>query len=96
MLDILGSEYVEQPPFDMEATYAESSSYSPFFFVLFPGTDPTPVVEAQAKLLGITESNGKFINISMGQGQENVAVQALATAAKEGTRTLQIFLEIVC
>merc|ERR1719421_1828970 len=82
--DNLGNEYVEQEPFDMEKTYEESSCLSPFFFVLFPGTDPTPVIEALGRKLGITEANGKFVNISMGQGQETVAINALNKVAKEG------------
>ena len=78
----LGPEFVEKSPFDMDKAYSESSSGSPIFFVLFPGVDPTPVVESMAKRLGITE--GKFVNISMGQGQEQIALNALTTAAQEG------------
>jgi len=84
LLDHLGAEFIEQSPFDMQATYEESSCLTPFFFVLFPGTDPTPVVEGLARKLGNTEANGRFINISMGQGQEMVAITALNKAAKEG------------
>jgi len=82
--DNLGNDFVEQEPFNMEATYEESSCYSPFFFVLFPGTDPTPTIEGLGRKLGVTEANGKLVNISMGQGQENVAVNALNKSAKEG------------
>jgi dynein heavy chain len=78
----LGPEFVERAPFDIDKLYAESSNSTPIFFVLFPGVDPTPLVENLAKRLGIT--NGKFINISMGQGQEQIALNALSTAAKEG------------
>ena len=53
VIDNLGPEFCEQPPFDMESTYDESSCLTPFFFVLFPGTDPTPTVEALAKKLSI-------------------------------------------
>ena len=52
--------------------------------MLFPGTDPTPTVEAQAALCGCTHANGKFVNISMGQGQEQIALQSLQMAAKAG------------
>jgi len=51
----------------------ESSSSIPLFFVLFPGVDPTHEVENAAAALGITSANGRFINISMGQGQEQRA-----------------------
>ena len=84
VMDNMGNDYVEQPPFNMDETYAESTCLTPFFFVLFPGTDPTPVVEGIARTLGITEANGRFVNISMGQGQETVAINALNKAGKEG------------
>lgn len=56
----------------------------PGFFVLFPGVDPTPEVEKIVEKYGITASNGKFVNISMGQGQEEIAKKALIKAAQEG------------
>eukprot|EP00397_Hematodinium_sp_SG-2012_P000164 GEMP01000164.1.p1 GENE.GEMP01000164.1~~GEMP01000164.1.p1 ORF type:complete len:2602 (+),score=544.41 GEMP01000164.1:57-7808(+) len=82
--DNMGNDYVDQSPFNMDETYGESSCLTPFFFVLFPGTDPTPVVEGLARNLGITEANGRFVNISMGQGQETVAINALNKSGKEG------------
>jgi len=68
----------------MAQTYEESTFLTPIFFVLFPGTDPTPVVEGFARTLSMTEANGRFTNISMGQGQEQVAINALNKAAKDG------------
>lgn len=47
------------------------------FFVLFPGVDPTPDVERQGAKYDISISNGKFTNISMGQGQEDRAKDAI-------------------
>jgi len=84
IIDNLGQEYIDQPPFDMYQTYDESTCNTPFFFVLFPGTDPTPTVEAVAKSVGKTEANGLLLNISMGQGQETVALNALNKLAKDG------------
>jgi dynein heavy chain len=52
----------------MVETFEEMSPTTPIFFVLFPGVDPTPEVEKTAHIYDITSSNGKFINISMGQG----------------------------
>ncbi len=80
----MGPEYVVQKPFDMAATFAESSQSNPIFFVLFPGVDPTPWVEGLGKKLGFTVENEKFINISMGQGQEAPAMGKLQRLAKEG------------
>uniref|UniRef100_A0A7S1M867 Dynein heavy chain n=1 Tax=Alexandrium catenella TaxID=2925 RepID=A0A7S1M867_ALECA len=68
----------------MELAYEESACVTPFFFVLFPGVDPTPTIEGLGRKLGITEANGRLINISMGQGQETMALNALNKAAKDG------------
>mmetsp|Transcript_24255 Transcript_24255/g.21366 ORF Transcript_24255/g.21366 Transcript_24255/m.21366 type:complete len:743 (+) Transcript_24255:3415-5643(+) len=83
--EVMGEEYVQQAPFDIFATYKETDSSTPIFFVLFPGVDPTPDVEKVGETLGITANNGKFVNISMGQGQEDRARDAIFKAAKEGT-----------
>jgi dynein heavy chain, axonemal len=69
----LGENYVMQPPYDMMATYEETNPKIPVFFVLFPGVDPTAWVEMLGQSMGITEANGKFVNISMGEGQEEAA-----------------------
>jgi len=83
--DTMGEEFVQQPPFDIFQTYKETDSKTPIFFVLFPGVDPTPDVERVGATLDLTISNGKFVNISMGQGQEDKARDAIFKAAKEGT-----------
>eukprot|EP00927_Polykrikos_kofoidii_P045594 TRINITY_DN39630_c0_g1_i1.p1 TRINITY_DN39630_c0_g1~~TRINITY_DN39630_c0_g1_i1.p1 ORF type:complete len:2263 (+),score=448.81 TRINITY_DN39630_c0_g1_i1:88-6789(+) len=84
IMENLGNDYIEQSPFDMEIAYQESTCITPFFFVLFPGVDPTPMIESLGRKLGMTEAKGTFINISMGQGQETVALNTLTQAAKEG------------
>jgi len=82
--DSLGKDYVEQTPFDIVKTYDEMNSQTPVFFVLFPGVDPTPEVEKIGKMNGKTIADGTFINISMGQGQEENAIKALKDAGKQG------------
>ena len=54
------------------------------FFVLSPGVDPLKDVEALGKKLGFTIDNKNFHNVSLGQGQETVAENALDVASKEG------------
>lgn len=82
--DHMGIEYVEAPPFDVTATKVEMNNITPTFFVLFPGVDPTPEVELIGKQSGKLISDGTFINISMGQGQEKPAIKALKDAGKAG------------
>lgn len=82
--DNMGDDFVEQPAFDMATTYTEMNVQTPIFFVLFPGVDPTPDVEAIGKKNNKSIADGTFINISMGQGQENFAIDTLKQAGKVG------------
>jgi len=79
-----GPEFTFQPPFDMAATYQESSASTPIFFVLFPGVDPTGWVEDLGKSFNITLERGMFVNISMGQGQEKPAEATLEKMSDKG------------
>lgn len=80
----LGELFIEQTPFDIFTTYAEMNPQTPVFFVLFPGVDPTPDVERVGRKNGVSIQQGTFINISMGQGQEDIAIKALHNAGKQG------------
>mmetsp|Transcript_16968 Transcript_16968/g.60259 ORF Transcript_16968/g.60259 Transcript_16968/m.60259 type:complete len:4617 (-) Transcript_16968:30-13880(-) len=80
----MGPDYVFQQPFDMPATYEETTNQTPVFFVLFPGVDPTPWVEGLGRDKGISTEAGTFCNISMGQGQEKPAEAVLERFAKTG------------
>lgn len=50
----MGNDYVFQSPFNMAATFAETSKNTPMFFVLFPGVDPTPWVEGLGATMGVS------------------------------------------
>jgi len=80
----MGVEYVQQESFDIFGMYKETNTVTPTFFVLFPGVDPTPDVEKIGKMAGKTYDDGTFINISMGQGQEEGAIKTLMDAGKTG------------
>ncbi len=82
--NVMGKDFIEQPKFDMAATFKETTNQTPVFFVLFPGVDPTGWVEGLALTLGLTIANGKFANISMGQGQEKPAEALVTRFAKQG------------
>ncbi len=80
----LGEKYIDEEPFNMRATYDDSSTPTPLFFTLFPGVDPGADIEALGADLGYTEANGRYVSISMGQGQEAHAEASLERMAKEG------------
>lgn len=80
----LGKEFIEQPAFDPFVVYDEMSVKTPAFFVLYPGVDPTPDVERVGQKYNKSIVEKTFTNISMGQGQEDIAISALQDAAKAG------------
>ena len=80
----LGSKYVKYSAVPLEESFKESSPATPIFFILSPGVDPLKDVETLGKKLGYTRANGNFHNISLGQGQESVAEEAMNVASKEG------------
>ncbi|NWT02283.1 DYH9 protein, partial [Mionectes macconnelli] len=80
----LGSKYVIGRSLDFATTFEESGPATPMFFILSPGVDPLKDVEKHGRKLGFTFNNRNLHNVSLGQGQEVVAEQALDLAAKEG------------
>uniref|UniRef100_A0A8C5P513 Dynein axonemal heavy chain 17 n=1 Tax=Jaculus jaculus TaxID=51337 RepID=A0A8C5P513_JACJA len=80
----MGSKFVEGRSVEFSKSYEESSPSTPIFFILSPGVDPLKDVEALGKRLGFTIDNGKLHNVSLGQGQEVVAENALDVAAENG------------
>ncbi|KAA0725373.1 Dynein heavy chain 9, axonemal [Triplophysa tibetana] len=80
----LGSKYVMGRSVDFAVSFEESGAATPIFFILSPGVDPLKEVEKHGRKLGYTFDNKNFHNVSLGQGQEVVAEQALDLAAKEG------------
>jgi len=50
-------------------SYEETTKATPIFFVLSPGVDPLKEVESLGRKMGFTTDNGKFHNISLGQGE---------------------------
>ncbi|XP_013068368.2 dynein beta chain, ciliary [Biomphalaria glabrata] len=82
--EMLGTKYVEGRAMEFSKSFEESAPSTPIFFILSPGVDPLKDVESLGKKLGFTTDNNNFHNISLGQGQEVVAEQAMDLAAKEG------------
>ncbi|XP_009470045.1 PREDICTED: dynein heavy chain 17, axonemal isoform X2 [Nipponia nippon] len=80
----MGSKFVEGRSVELFKAYKESSPSTPLFFILSPGVDPLKDVEALGRKLNFTIDNGRIHNVSLGQGQEAVAEQALEVAATQG------------
>jgi dynein heavy chain len=80
----MGTKYTEGRSVEFSKSYEESDPATPILFILSPGVDPLKDVEAQGRKLGFSSNDKNFHNISLGQGQEIVAEQAMDLAAKEG------------
>jgi dynein heavy chain len=75
--------FINPPPLNVQQVIADAGVNTPIMFILSPGVDPTSVVEAAADKRGLL-SQGKFLNVSLGQGQEGLAVKAIQTAIQDG------------
>ena len=49
IIEMMTDKFIENVSFDPKATFSESNQFTPIFFVLFPGVDPTPIVESLGK-----------------------------------------------
>jgi len=81
---VLGKKYIQEESFDIFGIYRESAPETALYFYLFPGADIVADLDPLMKAKNYTIENGKFINISMGQGQEPVAEEALDRCMKDG------------
>ena len=83
IVDKIGADFVDPPPFDLEACYEDSNSVTPLLFVLTPGADPMTELMKVAEKMGMT--GGKLFTISLGQGQGPIAEAAIKRAVDKGT-----------
>nr|CCA18047.1 PREDICTED: dynein heavy chain 7 putative [Albugo laibachii Nc14] len=78
----MGQEYMEPPPFNLKASFDDSTCATPLIIVLTPGADP------MLELMKLADTNGftdKLIAISLGQGQGPLAENAILQAIDTGT-----------
>uniref|UniRef100_A0A2C9JWZ0 AAA+ ATPase domain-containing protein n=1 Tax=Biomphalaria glabrata TaxID=6526 RepID=A0A2C9JWZ0_BIOGL len=78
----MGEKYVTPPIISFENVYEQSTPMSPIVFILSPGSDPASDLMKLADRIEFGSNKLKFL--SMGQGQEKVALQLLETAISRG------------
>ncbi|XP_034940720.1 dynein beta chain, ciliary [Chelonus insularis] len=80
----LGVRYVEGKTVEFSKSFEETGPSTPIFFILSPGVNPLKDVEDLGRKMGYTSDSQNFHNVSLGQGQETVAEQAMDIASKMG------------
>ncbi|KAM3873375.1 dynein axonemal heavy chain 11 [Diretmus argenteus] len=80
----MGAKYTEAAGLEFEKSFEESDPSTPMFFILSPGVDPLKDVEKLGLRLGFSIDQGTVHNVSLGQGQEEVAERVLRNASQLG------------
>uniref|UniRef100_A0A7N6BNC5 AAA+ ATPase domain-containing protein n=1 Tax=Anabas testudineus TaxID=64144 RepID=A0A7N6BNC5_ANATE len=80
----MGTKYVDTARLEFYKLYEESGPSTPVFFILSPGVDPLKDVEKLGLKLGFSIDQGTLHNVSLGQGQEEVAERVLRNASTVG------------
>jgi dynein heavy chain len=75
----MGHQFVEPPPFDLDASYQDSTACTPLIFLLSPGTDPMSVLLKYAEA-----QRAPVESISLGQGQGAKAAKLIEAAQQRG------------
>lgn len=82
--ETMGEKYVEMNNIPFAETFKESCPSIPIFFILSPGVDPLQDVEKLGNTMDYSLKHGNFHNISLGQGQEQIADAAIEQAMEKG------------
>ncbi|KAJ8713922.1 hypothetical protein PYW08_007542 [Mythimna loreyi] len=80
----LGTKYVEARTPSLDKSYEESNSTTAMFFILSAGVDPLKDLEKLGRKVGFASDKKNFHIVSLGQGQEVVAEEAMGIASANG------------
>ena len=94
--EVLGAKFGEAVPFDLPASFEDAGPAVPIFFLLSAGVAvPMGELTKLGNQFGMTEDAGKFVMVSLGQGQEPVAEKALDQMYASGGWVLLQNIELV-
>lgn len=85
VIEQLGTQFVEPPPFDLMSCYKDSNVLSPLIFVLSKGSDPTKAFSEFAVKM---KMDRKVKMLSLGQGQGPKASKMIEEGVQKGNWVL--------
>jgi len=80
----IGEKYTEDVTFTLKQTFEETNKEMAIFFILSPGIDPVKNLEILGEKYSVSSANGNFYNVSLGEGQEENALNSLSRASQAG------------
>ena len=80
----IGEKYTWDVTFSTKETFSETDNRMAVFYILSPGSDPIKDVENLGRKMGFSAEKGNLYNVSLGEGQEQNALNSLTKAAKDG------------
>jgi dynein heavy chain len=66
IVEFLGNQFIQPPPFDLRACYNDSTPITPLIFVLSSGSDPNKELDILADEMNMSQ---RLKRIALGQGQ---------------------------
>lgn len=78
----MGEEYITPPVVSFDMIFEQSTPFTPVVLILSAGSDPTAEVMALAARCGV--GGGALQYLSLGQGQEKIALNLLESAITHG------------
>ena len=81
---VIDAKFTQSVPFDLERSFEDAAPGVPVFVFLSPGVDVAASVEALGRKRGFTADNGKYVSVSLGQGQEPIAMSSLSNFHRNG------------
>lgn len=80
--EIMGEKYITPPVVSLDEIYGQTTPTTPVVFILSPGSDPTNDLMKLASRCDIPSDHFKYI--SLGQGQDQLAMKSLQAAVNNG------------
>lgn len=79
----LGQSFLDPPPFNLKSSFEDSNSCTPLVFILSAGADPIADLFSFGESIGFTRD--KCFSLSLGQGQGQIAENAIREAIDKGS-----------